>query len=107
MAATGDQYTVYRNEAYLTEVINNVYHNSWVLDQKYFEVVPPAGCPGGASIDEIIDYAVSTNAAAYSLGTPMPTPETSQMIAAPNASDIVTGSRSRSSGVTAFCVMNE
>jgi hypothetical protein len=75
MTITGDQFTVYRNEAYLTKVINNVYHNSWVLDQRFFEIVPPAGCPGGASIDEIIDYAVSTNAATYSIGTPMPTPD--------------------------------
>jgi hypothetical protein len=82
MALTGSQFTVYRNEDYVTEVTNNVFHNSWVLDQRFFDVVGPGESPGGASIDFIIDYSETTNAGTFTVGTPMPDEDTTNSIRA-------------------------
>lgn len=92
MALTGTQYTEYLNEAYIPRVHSMVFFNSWWLNQPFFEVVQPAACPGGPSINLLLDYSETTNAEVYARGAPMPDPDTTSSIRAYHTKDFFQGS---------------
>lgn len=64
--------SVYLNEVYIPRVVNTAtYQKSFFLRSGVFEVIPEAQCVSGSEINQIFDYTVSTNAAAYTRGDPM------------------------------------
>jgi hypothetical protein len=79
---SGDLYTAYKNTAYLQQVRNNIWWNSWFLNQSFFPVIGEGECPGGSTIPFLIDYSTSTNAEQRVIGTPIPNPDTINTVAA-------------------------
>jgi len=80
MTLSGETFTSYLRTNVLPVAEETIFFNNKMLDGSIFETVGPAQCPGGDSIDWIIDTSVSTNAAAYVLGDPMPTPDTTTTV---------------------------
>ena len=79
MAISGNLYSTYLNTTYIPMVTSEIFWNQWWVNQPFFEVVQPGdarNCPGGSTINIVLDYAVSTNAEAYVQGAPMPTAHT-------------------------------
>ena len=92
MGLPGSQFLAYRNNAYLQMVTNNVFTNSWILDQNMFEVIMPEQCPGGPALYFNIDYSQTTNAASFTIGSPMPDADTTNTVAAYFNKDYFQGS---------------
>ena len=77
MALTGDTFTTYLRSNYIPEAIQTVFWNSWWMQPNSpFTVVPPEACPSGPDVNQIYDYATTTNAEVYVRGAPMPDPDT-------------------------------
>ena len=79
MAISGNLYTNYLATTYVPKVTSEIFWNQWWTKQPFFEVVQPGdarNCPGGSTINVLLDYSVSTNAEAYVQGAPMPTAHT-------------------------------
>jgi hypothetical protein len=80
MTLSGETFTSYLRTNVLPVAEETIFFNNVMLDGSIFEVVPPASCPGGDSIDWIIDEAVSTHAAAYTVGDAMPVADTTTTV---------------------------
>jgi hypothetical protein len=76
MTLAGDTFSTYLNTVYTPMAEQTIFWNNRLLDGSVFEVIPPASCPGGDYINVLIDYLATTYAAAYTVGDPMPTPDT-------------------------------
>ena len=79
MAISGNLYSSYLANTYIPKVTSTIFWNQWWVNQPFFEIVQPGNplnCPGGAEINVILDYAVSTNVEAYVQGAPMPVAHT-------------------------------
>lgn len=76
MAITGDAFTTYLKSNYIPGAIQTIFWNNiFLAPESPFEVVPAAMCPAGPEINQLIDYATTTNAEAYVRGAPMPDPD--------------------------------
>jgi hypothetical protein len=83
MTLSGETYTSYLRTNVLPEALEAIYFNNFIFGpDSPFEVVPQASCPGGTRIGELIDTSVSTNVAAYTVGDPGPTPDTTTTVEA-------------------------
>lgn len=91
MALTGTQFTTYLNEAYIPRVHSMVFFNSWWMSQPFFSVVQPQECPGGPTINHLLDYSETINAEAYARGAPMPDPDATTSIRAYHNKDYFQG----------------
>lgn len=80
MTLSGETFTSYLRTNVLPVAEETIFFNNVMLDGSIFEVVPPASCPGGDSIDWIIDEEVSTHAAAYTVGDAMPVADTTTTV---------------------------
>jgi hypothetical protein len=69
-------YTNFLNEVYIPQAVSTIFWNSALFSQPFFEIVPSSACPGGPSINVLLDYAVSTSAEVYVQGAPMVAPAT-------------------------------
>ncbi|MCP4640277.1 MAG: hypothetical protein GY851_07595 [bacterium] len=76
MTVTGDTFTTYAKENHLPEAQLEVFHNDSLLGPGGpFEVIGPSATPGGDQIHVDHDWAVTTNAAAYTIGDSDPVPD--------------------------------
>lgn len=71
-----DTFSAYFNESYIPTAIKTHFQNTWWYNQDVFEIVSPEKCPGGPTINWLLDYSSTSNAEKYSAGAPIPTPET-------------------------------
>jgi hypothetical protein len=76
MTLSGDTFSNYLNTVYTPMAEETIFWNNSLLDGSVFEVIKPEQCPGGDYINVLIDWAATTYAAAYTVGDPMPTPDT-------------------------------
>lgn len=79
MAISGNLYSSYLNTTYIPKETSTIFWNQWWVNQPFFEIVQPGNplnCPGGSTINIVLDYAVSTNAEVYVQGAPMPVAHT-------------------------------
>lgn len=80
MTLSGETFSSYLRTNVLPVVEETIFFNNKMLDGSIFEVVGPNACPGGDSIDWIIDEEVSTHAAAYTVGDAMPVADTTTSV---------------------------
>lgn len=92
MTLSGETYTSYLRTNVLPVAQEAIYYNNFLFGpQSPFEVVGPTACPGGDSVDILVDTSVSSNVAVYTVGDPMPTPDTTTTVQAYFAKDMFQG----------------
>jgi hypothetical protein len=82
MTLSGSTFSTYLKTVVEPMAQQTFWLNNELLDGRYFEVIPPNQCPAGTYVNVMIDYASSTNAAAYTVGDPMVVPGTTSSVLA-------------------------
>jgi hypothetical protein len=82
MALTGTQFTTYIKDGYIPQAVETFWRNTFWLNPANHPFKIINGGPGGDTINHILHYSSTSNAAAHAKGNAMPEPDTLNQVRA-------------------------